>query len=93
MRLPSPEQRETLRHFIAESTETHIDGVAFERLPAGCQMIVHYRDALGFSHRKTISSPDARNDDDVVSMAVIFSDWLSHPFTKQNDALQVAGNA
>ena len=93
MKLPSPDQRYVIKTFLAESTNTYIDAVEFEKLASGCAMIVHYRDARGFAHRKRMESPDARNDNDVTDLVVLFSEWLGHGTTKLADAQVVAGHA
>jgi hypothetical protein len=92
LQLPSPAQCEVMRTFLAESTDLHIEHVAFNRLSSGVCLTVHYRDARDFSHKKHMSAPDARNDNDITDLVVLMSEWLTHPTTVQQDMLQTAGN-
>lgn len=90
--LPSPDQRETIRQFLAESTSLHVDHVEFTRPESGVALTIHYRDARGFPHKKSIQSPDARTDQHIVELTVLASEWLGHPTTAQRDMLETAGN-
>lgn len=92
MKLPSPSQRETIRTFLHEATDMHIDAVTFAEAESGVRMIVNYKDARGFSHRKTMLSPDGTTMSHIEDMAVLMSEWLAHPATAQNDELQTAGS-
>lgn len=92
MRLPSPQQREVIRTFLHEATDMHVDAVVFEPLASGIRMIVHYKDARGFSHKKSMSSPDGTTMSHIEDMAVLMSEWLVHPTTTKADELQTAGN-
>lgn len=92
LKLPSPDQCEVMRVFLAESTDLHIDNVGFNRLASGACLTVHYRDVRGFSHKKHISNLNARNDNDITDLVVMASEWLSHPTTTERDMLETAGS-
>lgn len=81
-----------MKKFLAEATLLHIDHIEFNRLSSGLCLTIHYRDARGFSHKKHISSPDAKNDNDILDLTVLASEWLGHPATAERDLLTTAGN-
>jgi hypothetical protein len=92
VKLPSPNQREVIRTFLHEATDLHIDAVVFFRPESGIGMTVHYKDARGFSHKKTMRSPDGATMSHIEDMVVLMSEWLVHPTTTKQDELLTAGS-
>lgn len=73
MTLPRPDQIDTIKQFLTESSGLFVEGVEFGRPSSGISMKATYRDFYGHSQTKTILAPDT---DDFQNVVVAMSDWL-----------------
>lgn len=73
--LPSPAQTETVKQFLADSTNLHIDGIRYARHGAGLFLRCDYRDLKGFTQKQSLTAPDT---DDFQELAVEMSNIIEY---------------
>lgn len=76
-----PKTTADVRQFLVEATLLPVEGLEFQLSPAGYLLLVcEYRDFRGHSHTKRLAmgSRLANRADEVVDLAVIMSEWMTH---------------
>jgi hypothetical protein len=76
-----PKSTADVRQFLHEATGVPIEGVRFERTPAGLlSMVCEFKTVRGEAQSKriTMGSRGANLADDVTDLSVIMSEWIEH---------------
>lgn len=76
-----PRSTADVRQFIVEATGLPVEGLEFKRSPAGHLVLTcEYKDAKGYTKTKRIAMGSRLINpmDEVVDLAVVMTEWMTH---------------